>query len=778
MQHPVEVEYHTTDYSIDTMSSTARRRPSSQPRVPLSNIQSRANASSPTRSISSKGSRSTVSSFKLKSSVHDTRPIHGTSKLQNINQLQPPSSTHSTRRNRQMNKANAGIAASTLNESVNEMKNSREEARLRLEWAKQRGAAAEGDIMRQDESTETSNQQPQPKPRTRQQLHQPQKVQQAKNQKGEQLITMTESQIQQMIQNRVERSENETIMALKKQLDDLKFLQELEKEKSEQETVMGQLDNNVPPPPSPLQEQVSKLQLQLQTAESTIKTLNDKNTSINMSLSNLKEENIDLEAKLQVLSPNHDDISTPEAYKKALRLQSDLLNTSNLYQEEILLREKAEKEKNEMKSKIEELERTIEERNRDLDDGVVIVKGLEQEVEEMEELLEKERTKVKEVNVAMAKYKEESIDRFEKEKIALEAQCEGFVLEIKEMKVRVKDMEAIRAKLDIKMKTVEEMESIIEELNEEHKQELNALETEHNERVKAYQQSLDGKVSENKQLLEKIASMEVIVSEYHEKARGEIKTYLQQVQEAQQHEMEAREALQEALTQLEEYEETCTMMENEIIELKESVAGKEKDLLEANKKAKDHQHMREKKRWMTMEKSLRQELQEANEKLKGISVEQNEVDGVLTNIGEENKALKIEIESLIEKNKDYKQRILTNENESRSRIKSLEQELFRLQKSFPEKEKKEIWYQNDQDESINGEVKDAARGFTNDIPTKPISLMKNKTTSLKIDDDMLDLAWDEAQQVSFAAPKEPKERDRQSIENDAIRKYMKQRRTR
>ena len=117
------------------------------------------------------------------------------------------------------------------------------EASQRLEWAKQRGASAEGDIMRTPRSSQQSQPQLQ-RPnknisvasshRQQQQYQRSSKSETTplikKNHNGEQVISLTENQIEDLIKNRLQQTENETIMTLKKQLDDLKFFHELEKQ--------------------------------------------------------------------------------------------------------------------------------------------------------------------------------------------------------------------------------------------------------------------------------------------------------------------------------------------------------------------------------------------------------------------------------------------------------------------------------------------------------------------------------------------------------------------
>ncbi len=991
------------------MSTTSRRRPTSNSRAPLSNIQSKSNSinsnndsnffnfpddkstsssrskssgvrtrsstgiskrngsnsrSSTRQSINnnnnnslspvsttSKGSRtSTITSnatgrFKLKSSANDTKPIHGSMNTAAI--LQPPSSTTSRRVRPNSatsnNNSNKTGSMSTLNESVNEMKNAREEARLRLEWAKQRGASAEGDIMRADsggnvtkefttssqelfqQQSQTQQQQPIATNQQQQQIQQPQFSNSTfnptpSNNAGEQTISLTESQIQELIQNKIERNENETIVALKKQVDDLKFFQELEREKqsnnqhptlSSSSTVMGQL-NAIPPslaspssspfrPRSPsrslLQHQhsqqttnfntttdITQLQLDLQAAQTTLNTLHAENTNLTASLSLLREENIDLQAKLEITH-----LSSPEAYKKALKFKSELLEKENLLQEEILRRERAEtnveclkmeygSERGELQIKIKELERTIEERNHDLDDGVLIVKGLEEEISITEDSLEKEKAKVKGLEYVVETCKREKQEMkeevearlnaskthneqirsiFEKEKKDLEAKCEDFESEIQEMKQRVNEMEEKRHFIEEREEEFKKLEEQWEVERLEHKIEISRMETEHKERVRAYQKSLDGKVGETKSLQEKISAMEMIVSEYHEKARNEIKEYMQGKEDAERKATKSKKELDEARKRIEELEESSTLMETNLDELQEELTTKDSDLAEANEKVsklselvkaqtatkkKDHQLIRAQKKFVATEERLRKELEETKEELYSFQT-QNEVNSgeieeltaVVQEIEEENEILRKKVKALMEQNKTFKDELVISDEEARGRINSLEQELCRLQRSSPVKEKLEMRYHNGhvfmQEEKLIAEIKTSSK--TDKRTEEPknetsyrvssrmdrrledpkyereykVSSRMDKTTeerkyeremdrrledtkyetvsrvslssSSKTRDELMDVAWDEIEGNMTIASKASREfKERQGIENDAIRKYMRQRRTR
>jgi chromosome segregation ATPase len=750
----------------------------------------------------------------------------------------------------------------------------------RLEWAEEQGASAEGDIMREANYVERQQrnhqqyQHQQPSPPSTPPKNPILQLQQQRlessatinhrhnhhrhfennnhhnsdnnvrstssnnhntNTNHDKMISMSENQIQELIENRIQQNENETIITLKKQLDELKFFQELEKDQqwNEDQNVMinnKSVSSSPPPPPQESLQQIEQLQTQLRAAQSTVNTLNTENASINTQLVELREETIDLQAKLQFFSPNSHNMSIPDAYKKALKLQSEVLDVRTLLQEEMLRREGAEtnvecmkmeyeKKEMEMTDRIQELGKEVEERVNDLDDGVIIVKGLEEELEVMTEQYSKAESKVKELQEQLYECK-----TFEKEKKILEGQCEDFELEVKEMKVRVREIEAKRQMIDEQEKQFQEMGCKLESMTEGHKVELNRIEREHQERISAYEQSLDVKVVEVKNLQEKIVAMEKIVTMYHEKARSEVKEFAQQVDNAKQHEAEAREELHEALKQIQDHEDASEQLENEIVEIRDQLDLKEVKLKEANEKvlelskkaktqnvmnSKEQQYMREKKKWITMEKNLRKDLRESTEKL--INLELNDV--VLTDENKELMDLIDEVEraneELEEESNTFKERLQAFEEESSIRINTLEQKLYRLQKSSPVKEKVEVRYNDGhifmQEENVMREIGAFQQSNKRELRVETNNINQNrefkfeesddedaglsidnqsrasKPTKVKPRQDELmvsprDVVWRDTDGASMTSSKKSKDRDRKSIENDAIRKYMRHRR--
>ena len=176
-----------------------------------------------------------------------------------------------------------------------------------------------------------------------------------------------------------------------------------------------------------LQLQVQTMTSQLQAYQSQIRTTQGENTRLNSTINHHTHEILNLKASLQALqhAANPSDPSTmssPDAYKKALKAQGGLHEAQNLMQEEALSRERAEtnlqclqmehaKKVAEYQEKIKVLEKTIEEKFRDLDDGVLIMKGLEEELMVVGNDLDEERGARKRESKKFQDFESEKVSR-------------------------------------------------------------------------------------------------------------------------------------------------------------------------------------------------------------------------------------------------------------------------------------------------------------------------------------------------------------------------------
>ena len=523
--------------------------------------------------------------------------------------------------------------------------------------------------------------------------------------------------IQERSKSATEQYENQ-IKEQQKQIDDLKFFQDLDLDKA-----TTNANANTKSIAIANATKLEQMEAQLH------KSLAD-NTHLSQQITQLKSHNIDLQANLHACNP---PMSTPDAYKKALRLQSELLDARNLMQEEVLGRERAETNLqcvqmesdsriNEKGNLIKDLEKALEERVKDLDDGVAIMKSLEEEMFGVQTTLEEERglnSELKqkfeafemeknslaeklrsELEASKQKVKDME-DRFDREKGELEDNCDDLMQEIENMKGRINDME-------MKRKLKDETIQGLEQVEKEHREMISTMKKDHNAEMDQLKASAEEHAADAKASKEKIEAMEEVVSMYHEKARREIQEFATRAEEASKEETAARQQLQECLLKVDEAEKEIDSLLNDMEFMQKELVEKEAILEDLEKshselsekcaelsetsranttaKAKEHQHMREKKKWSSTEKTLREELanirqqcSEFRSENKALSSERNELDQVYSQMEEENHFLKKEMTSMEENLEEYSKTLENVEEESTSRTKSLEQELVRLQ---------------------------------------------------------------------------------------------------
>lgn len=723
------------------------------------------------------------------------------------------------------------FADTSVTQSIEDMKQTRAEAQQkRLEWAKKRAQAAEGDIVRSPDFAKQNG-------AVESGVSTFTTAQSSPNANGDETIPLTRTQLEQIIQDRIQKSTAEyrkQISQQEKQIDDLKFFQELDLDKTAN---AKDVDHSL-------------LQTQMQAQMSQLKQLQLQNQDLNNTVTLLKEQNIDYQAKLQAANPS--SMSSPDAYKKALRLQSDLLDAKNLLQEEVLRRERAEtnleahkmeaqSEMQKSKDKIEDLEKIIGERTKDLDDGVSIMKSIEEEMEGVQKELEEE----KRVNSDLQK----EFEKFEEEKNEL-AEKLGEELEKSKMHLQKVEERFDNEKLDLEEKCLElqdevhNMKEKVLEMEDKKKLFLEELKAEHELKLDELRKEKEEKATEAQTLQSKIDAMEEVVSMYHEKAKGEIQEYAKQAEEANAHEMEAREQLQECLFKVEEAEKEIESLLKEIEFMKQQMDLKESDLKEVQKKnevlnenlrsmssakSKEHQHMRDKKKWAATEKLLRDELKSMKEEyvhmaeeMKTMNSERDGLTEAFKLMEEENNFLNEKVNIMefdLEKVCDALESV---EEESSSRIKGLEQELVRAQNSVGPRvspssmeevsslkqslrsKDAEIRQLREMANQAMDEVQELKKAMTRSVNTQDTTprinnfgygndMDANEKRALNIaqpasSSQDLDLEWDEMDNMHTSGISKSPDRSRttpgeqtmaeqrRSIQNDAIRSYMRHRR--
>lgn len=815
------------------------------------------------------GSNGGVGRFKLKSKANDTPANNGSSSSRRSRLPRPPASHSNTNHVNAVSAfhettdAHGNLFFSNLsNDSEGDLSLSfedpfggvnvavqqqrppqpQQQQQQQLKWAQKQGQLAQGDIVRAEghvpklllEKTngnqiknDATNTHPNlsPSPSS------------AHSSPKEESITVKRSQLEDIIENRiaVRTSELEQVISQQqKQISDLKFFQDLDLDKVPAADT-DKVKNVISP----------QLQQQIEATVSKLSKVQMDNTRLNQMVAQLRDENINLQANLQACNPT---MSSSDAYKKALRLQSDLLDSKNLLQEELLRRERAEtnlqcfrlQSENELKKSHErvlELEDELKERSKDLDDGIQIMKSLEEEITSVQQELEKERQHNYDLQQEFEEFEAEKNllakklgdelelsknhlkdmeDRFDREKKELEVKCTELVEEVRSMKLKVLDMDEKKTR------------SIME------------LKRQHEEKERNLQSKLEEKASEMKALEEKMTAMEEVVAMYHEKARAEIQEYARQVEDANAKETEARERLQELLSKLKDSEKEMEGLLGDLEVMRSELEGKDRVVREletknseiseslktfTSAKAKEHQLMRDKKKWIAIEKTLREELRSTKEQhhqvageRQNLKFERDDLSKRLKIIENENYQMKHKLD-MTEKDLDKVYSALEDvERESTRRIACLEQELVRTQnvsttlpsptssaeidelKSALQRKEYEIRRAQEVANAAMDEI-ESLRKQSNSFshsgrPPNFQTLQRDQEVSSAFDafdttdgmdhfEKVTELDWDEMDNMSTSrkaqsavksvTPDNPTHQ-RRSIENDTIRSYMRSRR--
>ena len=888
-----------------------QRRSSSKQRTPLSSIRSnieqgfqqhRTDTHTTNTNSHHNMSQSTNSnignrqSFKLASNSHDTPPVstrHGTSRSTS-------NSTNSTSSNSTESTLKSNIHTTSYNiNSIHVARETRAEAQMkRLEYAQRKaqqqqqqqgggeGSSSEKKFLKE---TETKKQE---KDLMNSKIHQEDNtpipigsVGNSSTHPTTNTTTNTSNSSNSSIRanhdhptKHIMETFQQQIEKQQQQIDELKFFHELDQ------------SNNVPPPPTTTSTPTNMNHTNASPSSPTVQQLQHQITFLTTQeehykaqMEQLKSKNIDLQATLQALNPKKyaNQMTSSEAYKKALRLQSDLLDSKNLLQEESLRRERAEtnldcfkleanQRMTEYQTKIQELEQEVQERVQDLDDGVNIMKGLEEEILETKALLEEEEQKndtLMEQFEAFEKEKEYLTEqltlqlqenqqyvsnmerRFDEEKRILENQCVEFQKEVDIMKERVKDMEEKRKAKDEMM---DELQDLQDDMEATIKQ-MQMTEQEHQQTIADLEDQLEQMKDQVRNSNDKVAAMEQVVATYHENTSIEIQEYASQLEEAHANEAAAREELQEYLSKLKEAQEEIETLCSEMETIHEELEEKRAYAVEADQqiasltesfkslnsdKAKQHQYMRDKKKWSMTERTLRQELEDIQREFaeyksehSELERERDELNKECFQMDDENRYLKEHVKSLEAKIDKYCSALEENETESMNQIKSLEQELHRVQASasFPpnarhrelnelkagirhkDEDIQKLKRMLEEEKQLVAKWKHDALSNRNSTSSAQMRDVKSHSKALNRpeqvyspfdgfeEDDVvkpftseLSLEWDEMDNhrtvgtptkkgnnsplVQKMVTPDAERRERASIENDAVRRYMRQRR--
>ena len=705
------------------------------------------------------------------------------------------------------------------------MRKTREEAQQsRLDWAKKKAEMTEGDIMRADNPSNSSESQIYTTVNANSGdmdeisgFTDLTEDEEDKKKKKDIVLNITQSQLDVIVRNRVALQAKDAgtdiqkstlkqellITRLKKEIEDLKFMQELDQNDSK----IGQSTND-----SSTKTHLVSLKEQLSVQQDQSTQIEAENSLLKHKITSLQDENLDLRATVEASSPSA--MSSTDAYKKALILRSELLEVKNELTQETEKRKIVEGNFEEFKSESSSQMAVMEQANMnykndlstmggDLQEGVTIMKGLEEELTMTNDVLEREKDKceklqkfIENLEIEKKNYMETTSDemdvmegKFKKEKKSLEEKCKAMEEEITFMKDRVERHTEARR------------ESVERSLQEKEK--------EYQEKLRAYEQSLDNKVSENKALQDKITGMEQVIKAYHERARGEIQGFQKDLEDAQKSEANARRELQTYFDKDKETEEIIEALENEFEEAKneleilreQNIPATLNAKLDAAIKAKGHQYMREKKKWAANEKrsreefkTLKMECSELREQNHELLNERDDLADMIDRLQEDNQQLKTDLRSMERKHESLIETLETNQK----RIQSLEHELCRAQSkmspvlsssrtnlsmeidslrhSLRRKDEEILSLQSGADLGRRQMGKQNQEDHFNAFgPQDEILGSRSSPRDVAWDEMDMDSEWNSKSVNENKATNAPKTQSRRSIENDAVRKYMRRR---
>jgi len=460
--------------------------------------------------------------------------------------------------------------------------------------------------------------------------------------------------------------------------------------------------------------------------------------------------------QLQQLQTENAHFAQTILKQSSSRLQSELLDSKHLLQEEISRRERAEAHNKESDGRCKVLEEKVVELEGNLDEMKwkkfklsSSKKGKKGKWGDM--MLQFEQFE-KEKNELARKYAEE----LEASKFTHEL-TRKLTEELEASQVRLKETEARfhteNNELDEKC---QELEGEIWVMEDQRKYSLEELEKVHEKIILELQTTLSEKSQEANELLELNLSMEELIKMHHKKARAAEESFDMEKNELEEscrelekdvkllkdkvlgmddkrkkslkelkkeHKksvLELHNALSEKSEEVEElvkmYQEESEallldmqVMENELddkdaqieemaeqlTEMAENPVSKEHQLQFSalrdelsrtitSAKAKEHQFMRDKKKWSTIENSLRDEMKSIKERFgevadesKNLKSERGGLDDAFRRTEKENEYLKEKLSAMKIDLEETYEALESVEDESMSRIKSLEQELVR-----------------------------------------------------------------------------------------------------
>jgi len=573
--------------------------------------------------------------------------------------------------------------------------------------------------------------------------------------KGEEdFITLTKLQLDQLVEQRINggtqkmSDKDKEIKSLKKQVDELKFFQELDSDDGD-ESDDGVSDGSKAPSPEKKKrrksnkenkkstwkteytEEIEVLKQHLSRAEGKAYQLEAENTHVRSTLKHIKQDNISLQAVVEASSPKA--LSSPEAYKKALRLQGELHEARSALQEESLEKERAETNldcyKVEIETKLKDAEEretsmrgNVKDMSNDLQEGVNIMKGLEEELQISQTRLKEEMERAQEVQKKLDELGKEQSNTsqlyekqlgnannklkeneatFSKEKKELELKCTQLEEATKMMKKRVNEMEAKRGmqKKDLmensnERNKIKELEKSLLEKDADHTKMVSLIEAENQERIRASEQTLQDKVVEVNVLQDKVVGLESILAKVKSQTE-EDGTKLNGAYSQLKHEHE------NCLIELTEAQEMNVQFEREVKNLYEESVLKAKEIKVLQEKveelpamakqtvsikAKEHQYMRDKKKWSMTEQRIREQISVLQDESSTLEEENQQLlqykeglDKEVIYLRKENELLDSKVKIMSKTIEMHNSSIETSEEVCCQRIKSLEQELCRAQ---------------------------------------------------------------------------------------------------
>lgn len=388
---------------------------------------------------------------------------------------------------------------------------------------------------------------------------------------------------------------DEKIRKLQKEMDEMKFFHELESGKDTNDTNSAGNSSS--------RTDIEGYAKQNEALRRQIARIESENSILLQNMTKVKKENSELQASIRShqqlqQAMNENDPKASNIYKKALKFQSELTQMKSTLQEEILARERAETNldcfKLESQNKLSireqeynEMRENFDEMSKDLEEGVMIMKGLEEELLLAQSDMEEERQKRKESEES-SKVMGNDLSTLKERCEELESQIGTYSAREKELKENLEEnmtqLEHIKKDLQKEQDERQSMKELRESSSEEWSKEKAALEEELLKLRAHHEEELN-----------------ILTAQHGEHVRN-----LEKELERRDEELNSEK---QDLEIIEEMTQSLAEKQNEIESARETIAEMTEGMkILTSLKAKDHQHMREKKKWVSAEQKLRQEL--------------------------------------------------------------------------------------------------------------------------------------------------------------------------